>query len=169
MTALRVVKDQPAVPAASPVGARERAVDLFVEGQNLTARIPDADPVPLLCDLARATADLASLRARRRSVRCYSAEGPWEIGVEREGSRALFTLFRGGSFPEVCVYEREVELVALACALSQQLDARSADARTPDLDRARAEVERLEVAPSSKSSARISACVEPESETGVRI
>src|SRR5260221_5602511 len=127
MTALQVVKGQPAVPAASSGAARAKTVDLLVEGVNLTARIPDVDPLPLLRDLARATADLASLCERRRTVRCEWPEGLWEIGIERVGSRALFTLFRGGAFPEVCVFERDVELAALGRALSQELFVQAED------------------------------------------
>src|SRR5262245_54736225 len=99
MTALQIVKGQaPLAPARRDDGPSNETTDLIVDGVNWTARVPAADSVSLVRDLAWATRDLVADRARRKTVRCYSAEGPWEIGLERDGGRVLFSLYRGGTF-----------------------------------------------------------------------
>src|SRR5262249_13397149 len=118
MTALQIVKGDAALDAAADSqGALPRAVDLVVDGMHLTARVPDADLLALLRDLAWTTADLRSLRSLRRSVRCFGAEGPWEIGLERDAGRLLVSIYRGGPFPEVAIFERSVDLGAFTEAL----------------------------------------------------
>src|SRR5262249_6564524 len=98
MTALRILNGTGAASSATPSRDRQRApIDLVVDGVNLTARIASADSTPLLRDLALAVVELASLRNHRASVRCYSADGPWELGLERCGPNALVSLFRGGA------------------------------------------------------------------------
>lgn len=174
MTALQIVKGQVTLPPReSSSDALRKTVDLIVDGINLTARVPDADPLPLLRDLAFAIADLATSRAGRKTVRCYSAEGPWEIGLERDGDRVLLSLFRGGPFPEVAVFERDVDLGALvpviASALNELEPSDQEGALCQDLDRARSELTNLVLVPSREKSARVVAHVEPEIESGIRI
>lgn len=84
-------------------------VDFLVDGTNVTARLGDAEVVPLLRDLSLAIADLAALRRGRASFPCLGGEEPWELGVERAGAYALLSLFRAGPVPEVAVFERRVE------------------------------------------------------------
>jgi hypothetical protein len=168
MTALQLVKGPVApVPATASEGARKRTVDLIVDGTNLTARVPDADPAPLLRDLASATAELLALRARRRWVRCFSAEGPWEIGLERVADRLLLSLYRGGPFPEVAIFEREVDLAAFTESLLAAADTHAA--ASEELERARTELsnEKLVAMPEPRMPVQVQ--VEPESEAGIRI
>jgi outer membrane protein assembly factor BamB len=114
MTALRLVMGKGAsAAAASPPGSRG-TVDLLVDGTNLTARLPEVERGNFLEDLSRVTDDLREQRSHRASVRCASAEGPWELGLERDGRDVLVTLFRGGPRPEVALFERRVDLVAFA-------------------------------------------------------
>jgi hypothetical protein len=167
MTGLQLVKGPLSpLPATALEGARKN-VDLLVDGINLTARVPDADPVPLLRDLALATADLLALRARRRWVRCFSAEGPWEIGLERSGEHLLLSLYRGGPFPEVAIFERDVQLAAFTDSVLAATAARGDNGA--ELERARAELaaERLVAMPEPSSPLQVQ--VEPEGETGIRI
>lgn len=83
-------------------------VDLLVDGANLTARLGQAEVVPLLRDLAFAIADLAEGRRSRASISCLGGDEPWQLGVEKAGSLALLSLFRAGEAPEVAVFERPV-------------------------------------------------------------
>ena len=172
MTALRILNGAGA--ASSPAPAREKQrglVDLLVDGVNLTARIPSADPAPLLRDLALAVADLAALRASRAEVRCYSADGPWELGLERCGPNALVSLFRGGAHPEIAMFEREVPLAALAAAVGSAigaLDRESLPSSTSfALEHARTELTGVTLAEALPLSA-VLVEVEPEGEGGLR-
>ncbi|MET0592551.1 MAG: PQQ-binding-like beta-propeller repeat protein [Polyangiaceae bacterium] len=122
MTALRILNGTGALTQTALSKDKQRAsVDLLVDGINLTARIPSAEPVPLLRDLALAIVELANLRTRRAEIRCYSADGPWEMGIERNGASALVSLFRGGAHPEIAMFERAVPLAALASAVGSAI------------------------------------------------
>jgi len=169
MTALQIVKG---VAASTPGREALKRVDLVVDGMNLTARVPDAEPIALLRDLARATSDLATLRSWRASVRCYSADGPWELGLEREGNRVLVSLYRGGPFPEVAVFERGVDLVALVEALRSALaDLGRCDHEATsslDIDRAYSALTAATIVPMLEARS-LFAQIEPQNETGVRI
>jgi outer membrane protein assembly factor BamB len=173
MTALLLVKGPGApVPATAAEGAHKRTVDLLVDGMNLTARVPDAPPVPLLRDLACAAADLRALRARRRWVRCGSSEGPWELGLERAGSVLYVSLYRGGPFPEVAIFEREVDLDAFTESLLAAIDVHAGDAsegERAELHRARGELATDDVVGMPDPASPVQVQVEPESEAGIRI
>ena len=173
MTALRILSGTGAASSTALSKEKQRAlVDLLVDGVNLTARIPAADPAPLLRDLALAVVELAALRSRRAEVRCYSPDGPWELGLERCGSRVLVSLFRGGAHPEVAMFEREVPLAALATTVGTaiaQLDTKSLPPSTSfALEHARAELETVTIEPEETPSPTALVEVEPEGEGGLR-
>lgn len=84
-------------------------IDLLVDGANLTARLGQAEVIPLLRDLALAISDLATGRRERAAISCLGGDEPWQLGVERAGSFALLSLFRAGEDPEVAVHERRIE------------------------------------------------------------
>jgi outer membrane protein assembly factor BamB len=177
MTALQIVKGRAgnAAPSISETSeaALPKTVDLVVDGVNLTARVPHAEPLPWLRDLSWATADLAALRSTRRSVRCYSGEGPWELGLERADDRLLVSLYRGGPFPEVAIFEREVDFAAFTQALIATVDLHASGEPTHalELELSRARAELSACAPITMPAPRppILAHVEPESETGIRV
>jgi len=173
MTALRILNGTGAASSTPLPREKQRSlVDLLVDGVNLTARIPSADPAPLLRDLALAIVDLATLRSRRAEVRCYSADGPWELGLERCGPNALVSLFRGGAHPEVAMFERQVPLAALAATVGSaiaDLDTTSLPASTSfALEHARAELEAAAIEPEEMPAPAALVEVEPESEGGLR-
>ena len=172
MTALRILNGTGAsAKATSPREKQRAAVDLLVDGINLTARIPSADPAPLLRDLALAVADIAALRNRRAEVRCYSDDGPWEIGVERSGANALISLFRGGAHPEVAMFEREVPLAALAATVASamaDISTTTLPAVSLGLQHARAELEATTIAPEPAPPPVAVVHVEPDGEGDVR-
>ncbi len=103
------------------LGARG-IVDLLVDGANLTARLADAEVVPLLRDLGDAALALAAARCSHTSVTCLAADEPWEMGLERAGADVLFSLYRGGPSPEIAVFERRVEGDALLAGLASAID-----------------------------------------------
>jgi hypothetical protein len=174
MTALQIVKGPQALePTSLEDRDDKKTFDLVVDGVNVMARVPDADAVPLLRELARAAADLATLRVQRKAIRCFSAEGPWELGLERAGGRVLLSLFRGGSFPEVAIFERDVEVGVLLDAVLQALVARrdreSDDPLAAELEQARVELASAAIVSKAEPPASLLVQVEPEIETGIRI
>src|SRR5437762_5009065 len=144
MTALQIVKANTAAPEAL---AARRSLDLLVDGLNLTARLPDVDQPALLRDLSAAVVDLAASHAPRITVGCHGAGGPWELGLERTAGDALVSLYRGGPLPEVAVFERRIDLRALAAAVIAAMDSLpSGDGPEKAwLDGARCELSRLDV------------------------
>src|SRR5258708_6047690 len=174
MTALQIVKGPPTL---EPTPASDHDVtpslDLLIDGVNVTARVPDADAVPLLRDLVRATVDLASLRSRKKAVRCYSAEGPWELGLERAGDRVLLSLFRGGAFPEVAIFERAVDLATFIDTLLASLDRFAGrqpnDALSVELESMGAELASISPRAVADPPCAMLLEVEPESDAGIRI
>jgi hypothetical protein len=172
MTALRILNGKGATAGATPTEKQGALVDLLVGGVNLTARIPSADPAPLLRDLALAVAALSALRSRRAEVRCYSADGPWELGLERSGAFALVTLFRGGAHPEVAMFEREVPLGALVSSVGAAIAELHTKALTPStslaLEQARAELEATAIVPEQERAPAALVEVEPEGDAALR-
>lgn len=83
-------------------------VDLLVDGANLTARLGQAEVIPMLRDLGLAIGDLVAGRRSRAAISCLGGDEPWQLGVERCGGQALVSLFRTGASPEVAVHERRV-------------------------------------------------------------
>src|SRR5258708_24997858 len=173
MTALQIVKGPPTL---EPTPASDHDVtpslDLLIDGVNVTARVPDADAVPLLRDLVRATVDLASLRSRKKAVRCYSAEGPWELGLERAGDRVLLSLFRGGTFPEVAIFDRAVDLPTFIDTLLSSLHPLAGrppnDALSVELESMRAELASISPRAAADPPCALPLEVEPASEAGAR-
>ena len=89
--------------AGSP--ARD-VLDVFVNGANVTARAFQPDPIPVLCDMARAIATLGCAPRGKALVRFY--DEPWELCIERLGGLASLSVYRTGAQPEVVVYDARV-------------------------------------------------------------
>ncbi|MFI5298657.1 MAG: PQQ-binding-like beta-propeller repeat protein [Polyangiales bacterium] len=90
------------------------ALDVFVGGVNVTARV-EADQAPcILRDLALAMVDLACGTGTRAVVRFY--ETPWELGLRRidgaagEPPMLSINVVRLGTSSEVAVYDRRARL-----------------------------------------------------------
>jgi outer membrane protein assembly factor BamB len=95
--------------AGSP--ARD-VLDVFVNGANVTARAFQPDPIPVLCDMARAIATLGSAPRGKALVRFY--DEPWELCIERLGGLASLSVYRTGAQPEVVVYDARVPFADVA-------------------------------------------------------
>ncbi len=113
----------------------------MVDGMNLTARVGESHIPPFLRDLTYASVDLANGRRGRITVPFYLYDDPWELGLLREGSGVLLTLFRGGSSAEVAIHERFLQgdalLTGLARALDDRLARRTSEQEHADLECAR--------------------------------
>jgi outer membrane protein assembly factor BamB len=160
-----------------PAKARE-ALDIFVGGVNVTARV-DADQAPcVLRDLALAVVDLACGVRRRAVVRFY--EAAWELGLERLDPSALrpeiaISVVRNGADAEVAVHDRRVALEdvirgtrAAIAGLLERMD-QGRDGRAgilaSELCSARDALDRLieaEPPPSQRAAEDVVAVVEPE-------
>jgi outer membrane protein assembly factor BamB len=99
-------------------GARE-VLDIFIGGANVMALVASAGkstlekPLPtsastlgVLCDLGSAVKDLSRHPRLKRIVRFH--DEPWELCVERWGSVATLSVYRGGTDPKVAVFDRVV-------------------------------------------------------------
>jgi outer membrane protein assembly factor BamB len=105
-------------PSPSQRAARSLGlVDLVVDGINLTARVGPGQAPAFLRDLALATADLASGRRERASVRHYRRDEAWEVSLERDGADVLVSVFRPGADPDVAVHEHRAGGERLVAAL----------------------------------------------------
>jgi len=159
-------------------GKTREALDVFVAGVNVTARV-DADQARcVLRDLALAVVDLACGVRRRAAVRFY--ETPWELGFERidEGTRGAsliaIHLVRNGGDAEVAVHDRRAPLAevvrgtrAAIATLLERMD-ESPEGRSAvlasELASARDALDRLIEAepPPSQPHEEVVAVVEPE-------
>ncbi len=94
-------------------GIGERAaIDILVDGANVSARSAPDDPVALVRGLVHGVDSLSCGRAT--TVRVPFHEGPWEICLARRGDDALVTFLRCGASPEVVVMDRPVPLRCVA-------------------------------------------------------
>ena len=158
--------------------ARE-AVDIFVGGVNVTARVEPDQASCVVRDLALAVVDLACGVRRRAIVRFYDA--PWELGLERiDGVDAApviaLSVVRNGAELEVAVHDRRVPLADVVdgtrAAIAAMLPgARVSEALATELAIARDALARIDVRssrpPEGASTLELLAVAEPEA--GLRV
>jgi outer membrane protein assembly factor BamB len=114
----------PVAPPPPRSGTRPRpseVLDLFIQGANVTARVPSRHATGVLRDLAFALAELAAAPRGKRIIRFY--EDAWELCVERLGDRATLSVYRGGSDPHVVVYDRPVVFAEMCASVVDAVDA----------------------------------------------
>jgi outer membrane protein assembly factor BamB len=111
--------------SASPrSGNRTRSsevLDLFIHGANVTARVSERHASCVLRDLAFALGELIPVSRGKRIVRFY--DDAWELCVERAGSSATLSVYRGGSEPAVLVYDRPVVFSEMCASVVDAIDA----------------------------------------------
>jgi outer membrane protein assembly factor BamB len=118
------------VPAPEPSRPAREALDLFVGGVNVTARVaPDQAPC-VVRDLAMAVVDLALGVRRRAVVRFYDA--PWEIGLERAQDGVVIDVVRNGPEVEIAVHDRRVALHEVVLGTRAAIDRMLDDPRPLD-------------------------------------
>ncbi len=123
-------------PPAPRSGTRTRTsevLDLFIHGANVTARVAERHASCVLRDLAFALAELMSAPRGKRIVRFY--DDAWELCVERIGTSATLSVYRGGTEPTVLVYDRPVVFAEMCASVVDAIDAtlarNTAEARGP--------------------------------------
>ena len=112
------------MPQAPRSGTRSRSsevLDLFIQGANVTARVAERHASCVLRDLAFALTELVALPRGKRIVRFY--DDAWELCVERHGSRATLSVYRGGAEPSVLVYDRPVVFEEMRASVLDAIDA----------------------------------------------
>jgi outer membrane protein assembly factor BamB len=107
------------VPASKRRPVRE-LLDVFVDGANVTARVRETHGAFVLRDLALALVDL-SLRPRGKNTVHFYDE-PWEICVERFGTTACLSVYRGGTEPIVAVHDRAVPFDDVATSVREAIE-----------------------------------------------
>ncbi|OJY29489.1 MAG: hypothetical protein BGO98_47410 [Myxococcales bacterium 68-20] len=113
---------EPPPPPRSGMRARPSEVlDLFIQGANVTARVAERHASCVLRDLAFALAELIPSSRGKRIVRFY--DDAWELCVERMGSSATLSVYRGGSEPTVLVYDRPVVFSEMCASVVDAIDA----------------------------------------------
>jgi outer membrane protein assembly factor BamB len=103
-----------AVEIRAPHVGERAAIDILVDGANVSARTAPDDPVAVVGGLVRGVDVLC--RGRATSARIPFYEGPWELYLARRGPDALVTFVRAGASPEVIVKDRPVPLKCIAQA-----------------------------------------------------
>lgn len=101
--------------------ARE-VLDVFIDGANVTAQIRDTHAGLVVRDLALALVELGRSPRAKATVAFY--DEPWEICIERFGTTACLSVYRGGNKPTVAVYDRSLpfdDVVAAARDAIQRL------------------------------------------------
>jgi len=120
---LSFVAHQVEVLAVNELAPIRAALESFLEGTHVTARIGEPELLPLLCGLAYAAADLAAGHRPRAVVRLCALPDPWEVGLERAGRDVLVSVFLGGTTPEVALHERRLDGDAFCARLIAAIDA----------------------------------------------
>ncbi len=173
MSAIHVVvrprDPSPSAPSDSLLGW----LDLVVDGVNLTARLGEAQTLPLIADLSQAVTALDSGKKQRTCLQVYGDDAVWEIGLENDGDAILLTLFRSSPSPEVAVFERRLERAPLRAALTntvtEALERRpSGDSAGGSLTLARRALAELPSMP-AEAAPRASSTVAPRSVGGLRL
>ncbi len=90
----------------SASGDASAAIDVFVHGANVTARVGEGHGATVLRDLASAVVELAGASRGKAIVRFY--DEPWELCIERLGGQASLSVYRTGALPEIAVYDARV-------------------------------------------------------------
>ena len=114
---------------------RERGAPTWTDDPAALPLHAETDPVQLLSDLADATADLASERRARATVRLCVEPDAWELGLERAGPDLLATAFHGGDVPEIALHERRLDPAAFCDRLLEAIDRFAAAAEGVDAAR----------------------------------
>jgi outer membrane protein assembly factor BamB len=108
--------------ASSAAPAFLGALDILVDGINITARAGQIQGLSLLAELAHALAALRRGRSTRATAHLCRDGEIWELGLEMDGAELLLSVFRSGTCPEVAVHERRVSMAELHTALEDALE-----------------------------------------------
>jgi outer membrane protein assembly factor BamB len=117
-----VVRPNPTRPATSAEAFASGLFDVVIDGVNVTARIGEGQALALLVELARLVTALVTGRRRRATLRLYTDNEAWELGLEADGPDALLTVYRAAPNAEVAVDASRVSLAALREGVLSAMD-----------------------------------------------
>ena len=110
----------PPAPRSTTRARTSEVLDLFIQGANVTARVAERHASCVLRDLAFALGELIPSPRGKRIVRFY--DDAWELCVERVGTSATLSVYRGGSEPTVLVYDRPVVFAEMCASVVDAID-----------------------------------------------
>lgn len=110
-----------ASPSSSVRSKATEVLDLFIHGANVTARVNERHASCVLRDLTWAVVELVRCARAKRIVRFY--DDAWELCIERLGSDATLSVYRGGADPMVVVYDRHVVFDEMCESILEAIEA----------------------------------------------
>ncbi|MBN1607966.1 MAG: PQQ-binding-like beta-propeller repeat protein [Polyangiaceae bacterium] len=152
-----VVRPDPTRARASAEASASGLFDVVIDGVNVTARIGEGQALALLAELARLVAALVSGRRRRATLRLYTDNEAWEVGLEADGTEALVSVYRAAPSAEVAVDASRVSMAALRKGVLSALDEATRGSCPPNLGAslALARAALAEAIPSQPAPARV--------------
>jgi outer membrane protein assembly factor BamB len=123
MTALHVVVQPRPQNAPSPALARlHGALDILIDGVNVTARVGEGQALDFLMDLAFSFAQVVTGPRRRTQVPLQGGAEAWELGLEADGDHVLVSVYCPGPVPSVAAHGRRVAIATLREAMLSALE-----------------------------------------------
>jgi outer membrane protein assembly factor BamB len=101
-------------------GTVRQALDVFIDGANVTARVRETHGAFVLRDLAHALVELAKRPRAKATVRFY--DEPWELCIERFGNAACLSVYSTGREPVVAVYDRPAGFADIIVAVRESVE-----------------------------------------------
>src|SRR5262245_24322213 len=131
MTALHVVVHPRPENAPCPALSRlHGALDILIDGVNVTARVGEGQALDFLMDLAFALAQVVSGPRRRTQVPLHGAAEAWELGLQADGEQVLVSVYCPGPVPSVAAHGRKVATKVLREAVLAALEQAASSSST---------------------------------------
>lgn len=123
MTALHVVVHPRPENAPCPALSRlHGALDILIDGVNVTARVGEGQALDFLMDLAFGLAQVVTGPRRRAQVPLHGAAEAWELGLQADGEQVLVSVYCPGPVPSVAAHGRKVATKVLREAILAALE-----------------------------------------------
>jgi outer membrane protein assembly factor BamB len=109
MTALHVVVHPRPENAPSPALSKlHGALDILIDGVNVTARVGEGQALDFLMDLAFSVAQVVAGPRRRAQVPLHGGAEAWELGLQSDANQVLVSVYCPGPVPSVAAHERKI-------------------------------------------------------------
>ena len=161
------------VVAAAERGAVPGALDILVDGANVTANVRETHGAWVLRDLGLLLVELGGGARNKGTVRFY--DEPWEMCVARFGKTAYVSVYRAGKDPQVAVYDRAVPFDDVVVGVREAIEKLIATGQTsaidePELLKAAEQLRRaapLDLRDSSDVPESVTLSIEPDPEAPI--